>query len=118
MIGPRPAVSWDGATISTASLAELHLGVQRTADPDERARRLGRLGFIEAAFEPVPVDAMVARAWGGLAASCISRGLSPRRRTMDLFIAATAHVLGATLLTYDHDMRVVGDLIDVRVLGR
>lgn len=100
-----------------ASLAELHLGVQRTEDPQERSLRLARLGFVEAAFDPMPVDAGIARAWGALGAACIRRGLSPRRRTMDLFIAATADVLGATLLTYDRDLLAFEGLIDVEVLG-
>jgi hypothetical protein len=35
--------------------------------PDERSRRLARLGFVEAAFGPIPIDPRVARAWGALA---------------------------------------------------
>lgn len=58
---------WDEATISTASIATLHLGVQRTTGHDERSRRLARLGFVEAAFDPMPIDGRVARAWGALA---------------------------------------------------
>jgi hypothetical protein len=54
--------------ISAASLAELHFGVLVARDADERARRVQRLGVIEATFDPLPIDAAVAREWGRLAA--------------------------------------------------
>src|ERR1700742_4574238 len=103
------------AAISAASLAELHFGVGVAQDPDERARRGLRLGVIESTFEPLPIDAAVAREWGRLAAAWDSqvrpwaprrsdapdprkgggrppaiqtRGARPRRRAMDLAIAA------------------------------
>jgi toxin FitB len=101
--------------ISAASLAELHFGVQIAADPDERARRGLRLGVIESTFEPLAIDAAVAREWGRLAAAVRNRGGQPRRRAMDLAIAATANVHQVPLLTYDHaDFQVVKDLVDVR----
>src|SRR3954465_2656547 len=101
--------------ISAASLAELHFGVQIAVDPDERARRGLRLGVIESTFEPLAIDAAVAREWGRLAAAVRNRGGQPRRRAMDLAIAATANVHQVPLLTYDHaDFQVVKDLVDVR----
>ena len=66
--------------ISAASLAELHFGLLVASDPDERARRAQRLGAIEAGFEPIPVDAAVAREWGRLSAAVAERGGRPRRR--------------------------------------
>ena len=66
--------------ISAASLAELHFGVLVAGLEDERARRSQRLGVIEATFDPLPVDAAVAREWGRLAAAVATRGVKPRRR--------------------------------------
>jgi toxin FitB len=101
--------------ISAASLAELHFGVLVASDEDERARRAQRLGVVEATFDPLPLDAMVAREWGRLAAAVARRGAQPRRRAVDLAIAATANVHGVPLLTHNgKDFQVVADLVDVR----
>ena len=111
--GAPPGVE---AAISAASLAELHFGVLAAADDDERARRTQRLGAIEATFDPLPVDAAVAREWGRLAAAASARGGQPRRRAIDLAIAATANVHGVPLLTHDtRDFTVIDDLVDVRL---
>jgi predicted nucleic acid-binding protein len=108
----------DEAAISAASLAELHFGLLVAAEPDERARRAQRLGVIEATFDPIPVDAAVAREWGRLAAVVADRGASPRRRAIDLAIAATANVHGVPLLTADvADFAVIHDLVELRSLG-
>jgi len=103
------------AAISVVSLAELHFGVLVAADPDERALRAQRLGVIEATFDPLPVDARVAREWGRLAAAVAERGGQPRRRSIDLAIAATANVHGVALLTADTaDLAIIDDLVTVR----
>jgi predicted nucleic acid-binding protein len=104
------------AAISAASLAELHFGVLVSQDGDERARRAQRLGVIESTFDPLPVDVRVAREWGRLAAAVTERGGRPRRRAIDLAIAATANVHGVPLLTADAaDFKIVDDLVDLRV---
>ena len=106
------------AAISAASLAELHFGTLVATDLDERARRAQRLGVIESTFDPLPVDAAVAREWGRLAAAVTERGGQPRRRTVDLVIAATANVHGVPLLTADTaDLAIVDDLVDVQPLA-
>jgi len=105
------------AAISAASLAELHFGVLVAAGDDERARRTQRLGVIEATFDPLPVDAAIGREWGRLAAAIATRGGQPRRRAIDLAIAATANVHGVPLLTLDDDLRSIADLVDVRRPG-
>jgi toxin FitB len=103
------------AAVSVASIAELHFGVQITADPDERAVRTQRLGAIESTFDPLPITAEVAREWGRLAAAVSTRGGQPRKRTMDLAIAATANVHKAPLLTENvGDFQIIGDLVDAR----
>jgi len=101
--------------ISAASIAELHFGLLVARDADERALRAQRLGVVEATFDPIPIDAAVAREWGRLAAAVAARGAQPRRRAIDLAIAATASVHGVPLLTYDErDFSAIADLVEVR----
>jgi toxin FitB len=101
--------------ISAASIAEMHFGVLVASDDDERALRSQRLGVIEATFEPLPIDAAVAREWGRLAAAVVNRGGQPRRRALDLLIAATANVHYVPLLTRDaKDFALIADLVDIR----
>lgn len=117
LIGAGEPGDLEGA-ISSASLAELHFGVLVASDADERARRAQRLGVIEATFEPFPIDAAVAREWGRLAAAVAERGGKPRRRAIDLAIAATANVQSVPLLTADtDDLEIVDDLVRVRAPG-
>lgn len=114
LIGAEPPAEVEAA-ISVASLTELHFGVLVASDDDESAHRTDRLAAVEAAFDPLPVTPEVARAWGRLAAATTRRGANPRRRHIDLLIAATAVVEGVPLLTYDvADLRIVDDLIDAR----
>jgi len=114
LIGTGVADGLDAA-ISVASIAELHFGVLVATDPDERARRAQRLGVIEATFDPLPIDAGVAREWGRLAAAVAERGGQPRRRAIDLAIAATANTNGVALLTHDTaDLAIINDLVTVR----
>jgi toxin FitB len=102
------------AAISVASLAELHFGVQVALGADERARRTQRLGAVESTFDALPVTAPVAREWGRLAAAVANRGGQPRRRAIDLVIAATANVHGVALMTEDvSDFEIIGDLVDI-----
>ena len=114
LIGDESPGELEGA-ISAASLAELHFGVLVACDADERARRAQRLGVIEATFEPLPIDAAVAREWGRLAAAVTERGGQPRRRAVDLAIAATANVAGVSLVTHNGaDFKLIDDLVAVR----
>ena len=92
----------DELAISAVTLAELAAGPHATDDRDERARRQDRLQRAEATFDPLPVDAAVARAYGRVFAAVASRGRSAhRRRAFDLLIAATA--LAAELPLYTRD---------------
>ena len=114
VIGDRRPAGVEAA-ISVATLAELHFGALLAADPAERARWVGRLAAVEAAFDPLPVTAEVARTWGRLAAAVAQRGGKPRRRQIDLVIAATALSENVPLLTYDlADLAIIEDLLDVR----
>ena len=103
------------AAISVASLAELHFGVLVAPDDDERAVRTQRLGAIESTFDALPVSAEVAREWGRLAAAVSNRGGQPRRRAIDLVLAATANIHGVPLLTHNvGDFQIISDLTDAR----
>lgn len=118
LIGEQPPPTDLEAAISVASIAELHFGVLVAGDDEERARRTARLAAVEATFDPLPVGVEVARAWGRLASAVARRGGQPRRRQVDLVIAATAQVEGVPLLTHDvAGLRIVADLVDARRLS-
>jgi predicted nucleic acid-binding protein len=90
--------------ISAITLAELAAGPHATTDPAERARRQDRLQRAEATFDPLPVDADVARAFGRIYAAVATTGRKARgRRAFDLMIAATAVAAGLPLYTRNPD---------------
>ena len=90
--------------VSAITMAELAAGPHATTDPAERARRQDRLQRAEATFEPLPVDAAVARAYGRVYAAVRAAGRKARgRRAADLFVAATAVVAGLPLYTRNPD---------------
>lgn len=100
--------------ISVASLAELHYGVLVARSPEARAVRLARLTGLQRRFDPLPIDEAVAESYGRLAAKTVQDGRQPRRRVMDLLIAATAHAHAASLYTRNaRDLRGLEDLIDI-----
>ena len=114
LIGAESPGDLEGA-ISAASLAELHFGVLVARDADERALRAQRVGVIEATFDPLPIDAAVAREWGRLAAAVTERGGQPRRRAVDLAIAATANVAGVPLVTHNGaDFQLIAELVQLQ----
>jgi len=114
LIGAEARLAEDAA-ISVVSLTELHFGVLVARSEDARARRVLRLGAIEAHFDALPFDAVAARECGRLHAAVAQRGGQPRRRALDLAIAATANVQGVPLLTHNtEDFEIVADLVDVR----
>ena len=90
--------------ISAITLAELAAGPHATSDSAERAKRQDRLQRAEATFEPLPVDASVARAYGRVYASVVAAGRKARgRRAVDLLIAATAVAADLPLYTRNPD---------------
>lgn len=108
--------------VSAVTMAELAAGPHATEDPDERARRQDRLQRAEATFEPLPVDAAVARAYGRVYAAAASGGRKARgRRSLDLLIAATALAAGLPLYTRNPgdfpDLVGVLDVVAVRASG-
>jgi hypothetical protein len=109
----------EDAAISVVSLTELHFGVLVATDEGIRAIRMRRLATIEDHFDALPFDAAAARECGRLHALVAQRGGQPRRRALDLAIAATASVHGVPLLTYDaKDFQILASELDVRIPGR
>lgn len=106
--------------VSAVTLAELAAGPHATADPEERARRQDRLQRAEATFDPVPVDATAARAYGRIYAAVIAAGRRARgRRALDLLIAATALGAGLPLYTRNpEDFSEISNLLEVVAVGR
>jgi predicted nucleic acid-binding protein len=102
----------DEMAISAVTLAELSAGphqVRPDTEQDayfeaaERARRLDVLQRAEHEFDPISFDADAARAYGRVTAAVISAGRKPRRRAVDLMIAATAIAAELPLYTTNPD---------------
>jgi predicted nucleic acid-binding protein len=109
--------------ISAVTLAELSAGpheVRPDTEQDayfeaaERARRLDVLQRAEHEFDPIPFDADAARAYGRVTAAVVAAGRKPRRRAVDLMIAATAIAAGLPLYTTNpDDFAALGHLVTV-----
>jgi predicted nucleic acid-binding protein len=118
LLGPTPDRIDGELAISAASLAELHFGVLVARTDAVRAERLRRLGEIERTFDALPLDAVVARHYGRVAASVVTIGRQPRSRVLDLLIAATAVAHGARLVTRNaSDLAGLEDLLQIVDLG-
>jgi predicted nucleic acid-binding protein len=109
-VAPIPGV----LAISAISLAELQFGVLVAKTSAVRAERLRRLSILQKHFDALPVDDAVAISYGRLAAAVVDAGRQPRRRAMDLLIAATAHAHGARLYTRNiDDFAGLEDLVEI-----
>lgn len=89
----------DEAAISVVTLAELHIGVLVAADDRIRAQRLRTLAEVERTFEPLPIDADVARRFAELVAE--ARRQRRRPKILDALIAATGLRHGIAVYTQD-----------------
>ncbi len=85
--------------ISVITLGELRAGVRLARDPSTRAARQRRFIAVRDAFEPIPVDQVVAEHYGDVLAAARSAGRSTK--ATDLLIIATAAATGRLLYTHD-----------------
>ena len=104
--------------VSAVTLAELAAGPHATEDPVERARRQDRLQRAEATFEPIPVDATAARAYGRVYAAVAAAGRKGRSRALDILIASTAVAGGLPLYTRNAgDFAGLDELLEVEIVA-
>lgn len=98
-----PSVGDDDLFVTAVTFAELHAAVLGATNDADRARRLRRLTQLAALYDPLPLDAGVAIAYGRIAALVGPRRDSRRPRTMGLLVAATALANGCRLYTGNPD---------------
>ncbi len=107
----------DETAISAVTLAELAAGPHATGDGQERGRRQDRLHWAASKWDPLPLDAEVARAYGRVHAALRGHGRSGRRRFADLLIGATALAHALPLYTRNPlDFAGLGQLIRVQTV--
>ena len=94
-------------------MAELQLGVLMADAPAARSRRLRALASVEALFEPLQIDADVARPFAALVAE--SRRTGRRPKPMDTWIPATAVAHGLPVSTKDEDFFAIPRVVVVRI---
>jgi len=102
--------------ISTITLAELSVGPLVARTDAERAARQAHLQQAEADFDPLPFDAVAARAFGQVAAALRRAGRKPAARSYDAMIAAVAVANDLPLYTSNpDDFTAIGKLQVVSV---
>jgi len=89
----------EAAAISVITLGELGAGVRLAGDPSVRAARQARFLAVREAFEPIPVDELIAEHYGEVLAAARSAGRTTK--ATDLLIIATAAATGRRLYTRD-----------------
>ena len=85
--------------ITAVTLAELSVGPLVAENDAERAARQAHLQQAEADFDPLPFDAVAARAFGQVAADLRRAGRKASARAYDALIAAIAVARGLPLYT-------------------
>lgn len=109
-LGSAPEVT--DTAVSVVTLAELTIGVLM-ADDTTRPDRVATLAAVESTWDPLPVDAEVARVFARLTATLRRSGR--RVPVMDLLIAATAAVEGMPIVTQDGDYESIPGVTVIRV---
>jgi hypothetical protein len=97
--------------ISVITLGELGAGVKLAANARVRAVRQARLAAVRSAFDPIPVDEIVAECYGEILASARLSGRTSK--ATDLLIIATAAATGRILRTHDHAQEQLAVLVGV-----
>ncbi len=111
----RPLGKLEGVSeteVSVVTLAELIVGVLM-ADDDQRSARVATLSAVESTWDPLPVDAEVARQFARTVAAL--RGIGRRIPVLDALVAATAIVEQIPVVTQDQDYEAIPDVEVIRV---
>jgi hypothetical protein len=111
----RPLGEMDGVTqteVSVVTLAELTVGVL-TANDDDRPARVATLSAVESTWDPLPVDAEVARQFARIVAALRAGGR--RVPILDALVAATAVVEQIPVVTQDNDYEAIPGVEVIRV---
>jgi len=109
-LGEMPGVT--ETEVSVVTLAELTIGVLMADDAD-RATRVATLSAVESRWDPLPVDAEVAREFARIVAA-----LRTSRRRVPIFdavVAATAAVEQIPVVTQDLDYDAIPGIEVIRV---
>ena len=98
--------------VSVVTLAELTAGVLM-ADDNDRSARLATLSAVESAWDPLPIDAEVARQFARIVAALRTGGR--RVPILDALVAATAIVEQIPVVTQDNDYEAIPGVEVIRV---
>jgi predicted nucleic acid-binding protein len=109
--GPQTLEAGDTAAISVVTLGELRAGVKLAADPRTRALREARFAAVRSAFDPIPVDEVIAERYGEILAC--TRSNDRASKATDLLIIASAAATGRVLRTLDHAQEQLAVLVGV-----
>lgn len=111
----RPLRKIDQVTqteVSVVTLAELTVGVLMAADAD-RPARMATLSAVESTWDPLPIDAEVAREFARIVAALrVGRRRVP---VLDALLAATAAVEQIPVVTQDRDYDAIPGVEVIRV---
>jgi len=98
--------------VSVVTLAELTVGVL-TANDADRPARLATLAAVESTWDPLPVDAEVARQFARIVVALRTGGR--RVPVLDALVAATALVEHIPVVTQDQDYDAIPGVEVIRV---
>ena len=98
--------------VSVVTLAELTVGVLM-ADDEERPARVATLSAVESSWDPLPIDAEVARQFARIVASL--RATGRRVPILDALVAATAIAEQIPVVTQDGDYEAIPGVEVIRV---
>jgi len=98
--------------VSVVTLAELTVGVLVANDGD-RSARLATLSAVESTWDPLPVDAEVARRFARIVTALRAGGR--RVPILDALVAATAIVEQIPVVTQDNDYEAIPGVEVIRV---
>ena len=98
--------------VSVVTLAKLTVGVLM-ADDEERSGRVATLSAVESTWDPLPIDAEVARRFARIVAALRADGR--RVPILDALVAATAIAEQIPVVTQDGDYEAIPGVEVIRV---